>query len=326
MNNISKVSLIENFYKKAGVPVFKGTLSNLPESTVFTSHKLMLEGIDFDLTYTPLKHLGYKAVLAATGPVYAGGFRPASLSITIAISARFTQTQLEELWEGISVAAKEHSIQAISLDLTSSMTGMTISMASNGKQNNKLFVHKPECKPGNLLCITGSLGAAYMGLQILEREKRIFEKNNTQPKLEDYKPVLRPYLNPYIDTTLFDAMESTNLVPSAGDFIVNGLADSVKRICLNNNTGAKIFLDKIPLSADVSAVAEELNIDPMTAVLNGGEDFQFLFAFPLEKHEQLLKEMPQLDIIGHLSNPEVGANLITPDGKEIALKAQAWDK
>jgi thiamine-monophosphate kinase len=326
MNNISKVSLIETLYEKSGIPVFKGTLSNMPGDVAFTSHKLMLEGIDFDLMYTPLKHLGYKAVLATIGPVYAGGFTPASFSITIAISARFTQPQLEELWEGVTTAAKEHKIPAISLDIFSSLTGMTISMMSNGKQRSKLFVHKPECRPGDLLCITGSLGAAYMGLQILEREKRVFEKNNTQPKLEDYKTVLRPYLNPYIDITLFDAMQSTSLVPSAGHFITNGLADSVKRICLNNKTGAKIFLDKIPLSSDVTTVAQELNIDPMTAVLNGGEDFQFLFSFPLEKHELLLKEMPQLDIIGHLADPDAGANLVTPDGKEIALKAQAWDK
>lgn len=326
MNNISKVSLIENLYKKSEIPVFKGELSELPEGSVFTSHKLMLEGIDFDLTYTPLKHLGYKVVLAVLGSVYARGFKPATLSFTIALSARFTQAQLEELWEGIIASAKEHKIDSISLDLASSVTGMTISMISNGKQNNKLFVHKPFCKPGDLLCITGSLGAAFMGLHILEREKRIFEKNNTQPKLDDYKNVLRPYLNPYIDTTLFKAMESTNLVPSAGHFIMNGLADSVKRVCLENNTGAKIFMDKIPLSSHVTTVAQELNIDPMTAVLNGGEDFQFLFAFPLDKHEQLLKEMPQLDIIGHLTDPEAGASLVTPDGKEIALKAQAWDK
>ncbi|MDZ4059413.1 MAG: thiamine-phosphate kinase, partial [Bacteroidales bacterium] len=164
------------------------------------------------------------------------------------------------------------------------------------------------------------------GLQILEREKLVFEKERSQPKLDNYKFVLQSYLNPFIDSSLFRVMNECGVIPSAGEFVVNGLADSVKSICFANSVGAKIFMNRIPIASELSAVSEEIKIDPFTAALNGGDDFRFLFAIPLDKLDTIKRELPQLDIIGHLCDPEAGALLITPDGKDLELKAQAWDK
>lgn len=326
MNNISKISFIDKLYSKAEIDRYCGVITQPQENTFFNSHKLLLEGIDFDLVYTPLKHLGYKAILAAVGPIYAAGFSPFQLSLSIALSKKITEPQIEELWEGMIAAFKEHTITEIKLDLVPSITGMALSLSSQGKQNKKLFVQRPKCKQGDLLCISGSMGTSYLGLQILEREKRVFEETQVQPKLDNYKFVLHSFLNPFIDKTLFQTLNETEIIPSECDFVTNGLAHSIKSICARNSLGAKIFMNRIPIPSPASTVAEELNIDPITAVLNGGEDYKFLFAIPLEKHEKILKEFPQLDIIGHLSDPGTGTIFITPDGEEIELKAQAWDK
>ncbi len=326
MDNINKVSFIDRLYIKAGINIYSGIISHSKEQIFFNSHKLLLEGIDFDLTYTPLKHLGSKLILAVIGPVYAAGFTPFSVSVTIALSKKISQQQIEELWGGMTAAFKEHNITEVQLDLLPSVTGMSISLSSQGKQNKKLFVQRPLCKQGDLLCISGSMGASYLGLQILEREKRVFEQAKVQPKLDEYKFVLQSYLSPYIDKTLFDAFNETDIIPTDCDFVTDGLAHSVKSICARNSLGAKIFMNRIPVASPASLVAEELNIDSMTAVLNGGGDYKYLFAIPLEKHESILKELPQLDIIGHLSDSGAGVIFITSDGQELELKAQAWSK
>ena len=322
----SKASMIQELFLNFGLAPNSEFIPDNNGFTYSSSHKMMLEGVDFDLVYTPLKHLGYKAVLNVLGPLYAAGFEPESLSVRVALSKRFSFPGIKELWSGIVAAFKEHGMQNIDMDLAPSVTGLTISLSSQGKQKNELFVQHPQCKSSDLLCISGALGAAYMGLQVLEREKIVFEKESAQPQLEKYKFVLQSYLNPYIDRTLFEAMKSNGIYPSRGEFVVNGLADSVKSICLAKNLGAKIFMNRIPLAAGTSEVAEEIKIDPITAALNGGDDYKFLFAVPLEKHEILQKEFPQLDIIGHLCDPQAGALFVTPDGTELTLKAQAWDK
>jgi len=326
MDNINKVSFINTLYKKADINSYSGIISQPDEKIFFNSHKLLLEGIDFDLIYTPLKHLGNKVILAAIGPIYAAGFIPFQISVSVALSKKISEQQIEELWEGMTATFKEHNITEIQLDLSPSITGMAISLSSQGKQNKKLFVQRPQCKQGDLLCISGNMGASYLGLQILEREKRIFEQTKAQPKLDDYKFVLESYLSPYIDKALFQIFNETNIIPTECDFVTEGLAHSIKNICARNSLGAKIFMNRIPIASPASQVAEELNIDPMTAVLNGGDDYKFIFAIPLEKHESILKELPQLDIIGHLSNSNTGTTFITPDGQELELKAQAWDK
>ena len=303
----------------------RGELCFDDKGAVFTSsHKVLLEGIDFDLTYTPLKHLGYKSVVAAIGPVYASGYTPLSLSIRLALSGKLKAEQIEELWRGVAAARDEHKIADIELDLLPSMTGLTISISASGKRDREELSKKGDANSGDLLCVNGDLGAAYMGLQILEREKRVFEQSSVQPKLDKYKYPLQAFLNPRIDVGLIDSLKSAGIIPSAGEFIINGLADAVKSICSRSGLGAKIFMDKIAIAAQTSEVAQELNLNPVTVALNGGDDYLFLFAIPLAKYDALKKEAPQLDIVGHLCDPAAGTVLVTPDGAELELKAQGW--
>jgi len=290
------------------------------------SHRVLMEGIDFDLVYTPLKHLGYKAVVAAVGPIYAAGYTPVSLSIRLALSSKLGAVQIEELWQGVAAAKEAYKISAIELDLLPSVTGLTIALAAHGEVDRKRFSKKPACASGDLLCVNSDLGAAYMGLQILEREKRVFEQSSAQPSLEKYKYPLQAYLNPRIDMELIESLNSSGVIPSGGEFIVNGLADAVKSICHRCDLGAKIFLERIAVAAQTSEVADELNINPITAALNGGDDYLFLFVIPLAKYEALTKEAPQLDIVGHLCDPAAGTLLVTPDGSELELKAQGWTR
>ncbi len=322
----SKISLTEELLTEVGTTPFKKWHLELNDYVYMSSHTLLLEGIDFNLVYTPLLHLGYKAALSAFGPLYAGCFNPVTLSVKIGLSGKFDQNRLKELWKGITAAVKEHGVEDISLDLQSSLTGLSISLASEGKQKRESFVQRRAVASGDLLCIDGSLGAAYIGLQILEREKSIFEKQGVQPKLDNYKFVLGSFLNPRIDKELCKMLQSAQISPPEGHFVTNGLSDGVLTICARNNLGAKIFLDRIPVPSQVSEVARELNIDPVTAALNGGEDFRLLFCVPVNDYEKLTKELPQLDIIGHLCDVDAGANLITPDGGVIPLKAQGWNE
>lgn len=291
-----------------------------------SSHSLFLEGIDFDLVYMPLKYLGYKSLIMTLGPLYSNLFFPDNISIRLGISARFFVEDIEELWSGIVAGIQEHNVSKVSLELLPSLTGLTISISSQGKQKRELFVQKPQPLSGDLICLSGSVGAALMGLHLLEREKALFNSSSAQPDLENYKFILKAYLNPEINTALINEINNTGITPSAGEFLTKGLADSVKMMCLNTGFGAKVFLDKIPVAAQTSSMAEELNLDPITAALNGGNDVQFIFTVPVAQYEILKKEFPQLDIIGHLCSPEIGAVLITPDGITLELKAQAWSK
>lgn len=291
------------------------------------SHKLLLEGLDFDLVYTPLKHLGYKAILSVLGPIYAQNHIPENISVCLGLSKRFFTEDIEELWSGMVSAIEEHSVKSVQLDLLPSLTGLTISLSSQGKQKRELFVQTPKPVSGDLICITGSLGAAYMGLQLLEREKVLFTGNTAiQPNLDNYKYILKSYLNPQIDTSAIDLLNQNSILPSDGVFITNGLADAVKRVCKKSSLGAKIFLDKIPIATHTFSMADELSIDATTAALNGGDDFKFLYTIPLSKYDSFQKEVPQLDIIGHLCSADFGTKLITPDGAELDLKAQGWSE
>lgn len=328
IEEIGRVGLIDRLLTTVG--------SSLSDTVCFgeeaghhwiSSQKLLLEGIDFDLIYTPLKHLGYKAVLSVFGPIIAHNYTPCALSLNIGLSKRFCIEDVEELWSGVSAALQENKITNISLDLSSSLTGLTISLSSQGKQKTEVFVQTPKAQSGELLCITGNVGAAFMGLQLLEREKLLFNNNpEVQPQLEGYKFILQSYLSPQLNTSVGESFANNDILPSDGVFITNGLADAVKYICKKSNLGAKVFLDKIPIASQTFEMAEELHMDAITAALNGGDDFQILYTVPLSKYETIKRELPQLDVIGHLTSDNGYACLVTPDGAEIELKAQGWSE
>lgn len=326
MDNITKMELIEKLYQKGGITHRAAPFTIAHNSRVEKVERLLLEGVDFDLVFTPLPHLGYKALLASLAPLYAKGYNPLSVDVTIGLSSKFGNERVEELWLGVAQALKEHNIKESRLNLVPSLTGLTLVLSSIGEQPEKLFVQTEKAKAGDLLCISGHLGAPYLGLQILLREKELFNKTNIEPKLEEYKEVVGAYLKPTMDIELFKTLRSVGLLPSTGEFIDQGLAHATLSICHAQGVGAKLFMDKIAIASYTSAVAKELNIDPFTVALNGGDDFEFLLVIPIEQYDKLAKELPSLDIIGHLAHPKAGATFITPDGKELELKAQAWSK
>lgn len=327
VSEIGKMALTEQLLSQIGNSISSSQSNTADEDYIWnTSHTLLMEGADFDLIYMPLKYLGYKAVILCLGNHYARLFSPDNISIRAGFSAKYSAEEITELWSGMVAAINEHNISNVSLELLPSFTGLTLSLSSQGKQKKAHFVQRPEPSSGDLICLTGNLGAAYMGLQILEREKALFNSTYAQPDLEKYKYILKAYLNPEINTSVFEEMERAGVIPSTGEFLRSGLADAVKMLCHTTGFGAKIFLDRLPLAMQTTEAAEELNIDSVTAALNGGNDVQFIFAVPVKLYDTLVKELPQLDIIGHLCDPSAGAVLITPDGNVIELKAQAWSK
>lgn len=341
ISEIGKIALLKRLfdgtpYKNSAAQIFQGRIPDKAGRTkdvnnFLTVQKTMLEGIDFDLTYTPLKHLGYKATLLALGGVYAKCYNPQGLSFSLGLSARFCVEDIAELWGGVLGACKEHNIDHLSLDLGASMTGLNIAITACGVQSTKIAATVPAVDNTCLLCLTGNVGAAYMGLHVLEREKIAFNKipaeraaEYVQPDLSRYKYILSQYLSPEINPKTTEQFKEAKLFPACGYFITNGLAAAVKQLCQDYNVGAKIYLGKIPIASQTFAMAEELNMDAITAALNGGDDYKFLFAVPVQEHERFHKEFPNVDIIGHLCKPEAGAMLVTPEGAEITLRAQGY--
>ena len=327
---IGKRELLRRLFEGTGFTnrqILAGDSSNQTASI----NRLMMEGVDFDLVYTPLKHLGYKSALNAIGPLYAKCYNPKSLSYTLALSARFAAEDIVELWTGVVAAAKEHKIENLALELKASMTGLAIGITAQGEQDPDTINSAPKPAGTDLICITGNIGAAYMGLHVLEREKVAFNKIATadmssykQPDLSRYKYILSQYLSPEINPKIVEQFKEASLIPAAGYFITDGLASTVKELCLEHGVGAKIYLDKIPIASQTMEMAKEINMDTVTAALNGGDDYKFLFVIPLSEHEKFHKEFPNVDIIGHLCKAEAGALLVTPEGAEIPIRAQGF--
>lgn len=327
VSDIGRITLIENLLNMVDCSLSDSPSFGGEEGfTWINSHKLFLEGIDFDLTYMPLKYLGYKTVIFSLGPVFAKGYTPDHISVKIGLSKKYFKEDIEEIWLGMKAAIEEYKLKVNSLELLPSLTGLTISISAQGKQKNSTIVQREKCSSGDLICLTGNIGAAYMGLQLLEREKSVFKSTSAQPDLGNYKYILKSYLNPEINKSLIEEINQTGVIPSDGEFLEQGLASAIKMICYRYELGAKIFLDKLPIASETFRMAEEINIDATTAAINGGEDVQFIFIIPLSQYEKIQKELPQFDVIGHLCSPEIGTVLVTPDGLELELKAQGWSK
>lgn len=288
------------------------------------AHKIMLEGVDFDLVYTPLKHLGYKAALNVFGELYATLRTPVSLSVNLGLSKRFCYEDVEELWKGFVAAALEHGVKHLALDLNPSVNGLCISLGACGVQKKSVLEKIPESKNMDLICLSGHLGAAYMGLHVLEREKVSFNENSRQPDIEKYKAVLTSYLNPEIKPDIVSRLIDAGVIPSKGYFLTRGLGAAVLQLSKATGFGAKIYIEKIPISSQTFAMADEIDIDPVTAAMNGGDDYKFIFTVPIEKHDIIRKDFQDFDIIGHLARPDVGSVLVTPEGAELTIKAQGF--
>ena len=297
------------------------------KAVVSSSSRTFIEGMDFDLTYFPLKHLGYKCVTAVTGELYADFAHPRTMEIRLGISAKLDFAQIKEIWEGMVSAAREHGYKSVGLDLVPSPNGLAISVSASGETSLLTAKRRPAAKSMDLICISDNIGAAYLGFQVLERERREFEKSGdakAQPELDDYKGQIGAYLKPQINPGIVTQMEDAEIIPSYGYLVTRGLSDAIKRLVRDSGLGAKIYVDRLPFAGKTFDLGKELDIDPLSAALNGGEDYRLLFTIPIGKHDKFRHDFQTFDIIGHLAKPEVGAALVTPDGVELPMKAQGW--
>lgn len=322
---IGKVNAIKGLFDGTNY-VNETSASFIKSGSICHAHSALLEGVDFDLTYTPLKHLGYKAALSACGELYAKFHAPYSISVKFCLSSRFCYEEIKELWGGVIAAASEHHIEHLSLDLVPSVNGLAITISAIGIQKESIISAAESPKSMDLICLTGDVGAAYMGLHVLEREKAAFIKDGEkQPDLNKYKYVLESYLSPQIKSDILERFIESEITPIKGHFVTKGLGSAILQLAEETQLGAKIYLERIPISSKTFAMAEEINIDPITAAMNGGDDYKFIFTIPISKHETLRRDFQDYDIIGHLAQKDVGAAMVTPEGAEIAIKAQGWE-
>lgn len=295
------------------------------EKQVVVSTDLLTEGIHFNLMYVPLKHLGYKAVAVNLSDIYAMNATPKQITVSIAISGKFSVEAVEELYSGIMLACEKYNVDLVGGDTTSSLTGLTISVTALGEAEKDKVVKRSGAKANDLLCVSGDLGGAYMGLQLLERENEVFKVNqNMQPKLEGYDYILERQLKPEPRADVVSAFKKLGIQPTSMIDISDGLSSEIMHLCKNSELGCNLFEDKIPMDSQTKKMAEELGINPLVAALNGGEDYELLFTLALDDYEKI-KNDPDFTIIGHMTEAKEGINLVTAAGSAIPLEAQGWN-
>lgn len=328
-SELGRIEATEKLYEGTGYKPWDGCSAEAPQKgdVAHTASRMLLEGIDFDLVYFPLKHLGYKSVILAVGELYASMAHPYTLSVTLGISSKLDFRQIKELWDGVCTAAKEHGISRISLDMIPSGNGLCIAVAATGFTSALTARSRLQAKSMDLICISDNLGGAFMGMQVLEREKKKFDAtkdDSIQPELSEYRHMIGAYLKPELNPSTVSQLEEAELIPSYGYFVTRGLSDAVKRLSRDSGLGAKIYVDKIPFPGKMFDLGKEFNIDPVSAALNGGDDCRLLFTIPIGKHDRFRRDFQVFDIIGHLAKPEAGTVIVTPDGVEFPMKAQGW--
>ena len=291
---------------------------------MLVSSDMFMEGVHFDLTYFPLKHLGYKAVIAGISDIYAMNGTPKQVTVSIALSRKFCIEDIEELYAGIRLACGQYGVDIVGGDTTSSLTGLAIGITAIGTAPKGTAVKRNGAKETDLICVTGNLGAAYMGLQLLEREKIAFQgHDNPQPDFGGHEYILRKWLKPELRADIVEALKAEGIVPTSMIDITDGLASDALQICKSSGCGIRLYLERIPIAQGTRAMAEELNADPIVAVLNGGDDYELLFTVPLEMQEKVAR-FGGIDIIGHITKQ--GAVMVTPDGNELPLTAPGFVK
>ena len=286
---------------------------------------LLVEGVHFDLSYMPLKHLGYKAVMVNLSDVYAMNAKASQITVSIAASNRFPLEAMEELYAGIHLATKNFGIDLIGGDTTSSLTGLLISITAIGEAIEEKITYRDGAKPNDLLVVTGDLGGAYMGLQVLEREKEVFKVNpNNQPDLEPYTYIVERQLKPEARKDIIALLEKLKIKPTSMIDISDGLSSEILHLCKNSAVGCNLFEEKIPLDPTVIAACEEFKMDSTMVALGGGEDYELLFTIDQNDFDKI-KGNPNLTVIGHMAEASEGAHLITRANTKIPLTAQGWN-
>lgn len=295
------------------------------DTEVLVSTDLLVEGIHFDLTYVPLKHLGYKAAVVNFSDIYAMNGHPRQITVSLAISKRFTVEHMEELYSGIRLACDIYGVDLVGGDTTSSRSGLIISVTAIGDAPAGNIAYRSGAKDTDLICVSGDLGAAYMGLQLLEREKVASAgQKDFVPQFSGKEYLIERQLKPEARRDVIENLAKEGIVPTSMMDISDGLSSELLHICKASDCGCRVYEDRIPIDYQTAVMAEELNINLVTAAMNGGEDYELLFTVPLHAHEAIRK-IPGVHVIGHITKPSLGAALITRDGAEIPIRAQGWN-
>ena len=291
---------------------------------VLVSTDMLIEGVHFDLAYTPLKHLGYKAVAVNASDIYAMNGTPRQITLSLALSNHASIEGMEEFYAGVYLACERYGIDLVGGDTTSSRTGMCISVTVLGEAEEEEVVDRNTAAPNQLICVSGDLGAAYMGLQLLEREKVVFQGNDrTQPDFAGYEYILERQLKPEARRDIVELLREKGVRPTAMIDISDGLASEVMHICKDSKVGCNLYEERIPIDYQTFKMAEELNMNATVCALSGGEDYELLFTAPLDRHD-LLSALPGISVIGHTCREEEGCRMTTRDGNTFELKAQGW--
>jgi len=315
---ISQESTLKGIGDDAAVLDFK-------DKKTIISTDLLIEGVHFDLAYVPLKHLGYKSVVVNVSDICAMNARPSQITVSIAVSNRFPLEALEELYEGIALAANQYKVDLIGGDTTSSQKGLIISITAIGEADENEIVYRNGAKETDLLVVTGDIGAAYMGLQVLEREKQVFQVNpNSQPDLDAYTYLIERQLKPEARKDVRTLLHALDIKPTAMIDISDGLSSEIIHICKQSKVGCNLYEEKLPLDPQLISTCEEFNIDSTTVAINGGEDYELLFTIPLDNYDKI-KGNPNFTVIGHITQESEGIHLITRADTKIPLKARGWN-
>lgn len=324
---------LKNESSKYGIGDDCAVLQYPSDKQILVTSDLLMEGVHFDLTYVPLKHLGYKSAMVNLSDIYAMNGTPRQMVVSIALSKRFCIEDMEAFYDGLRLACESHGVDIVGGDTTSSLTGLAISITCIGEADKDKVVYRNGAHDTDLICVSGDLGAAYMGLQLLEREKRVFQSQRqegtaaedmAQPDFAGKEYLLERQLKPEARKDIIEKLAAAGIKPTAMMDISDGLSSELLHICTQSGVGCRIYEERIPLDYQTAVMAEELNLNVSTCALNGGEDYELLFTVPIGCHEQI-EQMEGVKMIGHITKKELGCALISRDGNEFELKAQGWN-
>ena len=288
---------------------------------------LLLEGIHFDLTYVPLMHLGYKAIVVNLSDVYAMNGTPRQVTVSLGISKRFTLEHIEQLYEGMRIACEHYGVDLVGGDTSASVTGLIISVTCLGEAAKDDIVYRTGAKDTDLICVSGNLGAAYMGLQLLERERRVsagMKDSDFEPDFAGKEYIIERQLKPEARRDVIAEMQELGIRPTAMMDVSDGLSSELLHICKDSGVGCRVYEERIPIDYETALMAEEMNMNLVTAAMNGGEDYELLFTVPLADHDKVAR-MNTARLIGHITKADLGAAMITRDGQEMEIRAQGWN-
>lgn len=325
IKHLTKGIELKNESSKYGVGDDAAVLSYPSDKQILVTTDLLMEGVHFDLTYVPMKHLGYKSAIVNFSDIYAMNGAPRQITVSLGLSKRFSVEDMDDFYAGLRLACEQYQVDIVGGDTTSSLTGLAISITCIGEVDKEKIVYRNGAKNTDLICVSGDLGAAYMGLQLLEREKTIFKgSEELQPDFTGKEYLLERQLKPEARKDIIEKLAAANIVPTSMMDVSDGLSSELLHICTQSNSGCRIYEEHIPIDYQTAVMAEEFNMSLTTCAMNGGEDYELLFTVPIADHGKI-SEMEGVKLIGHITKPDLGCALISRDGQEFELKAQGWN-